>query len=70
MVNNVEKRFHTSDCEIETISPLDENKKHDWINERWVKWKDHDRVFRAWSKFVNGEGKKLRKKEVNNKTKT
>ena len=34
MVNNVEKRFHTSDYEIETISPLDENKKHDWINER------------------------------------
>ena len=34
MVYNVEKRFHTSDCEIEIISPLDENKKHDWINER------------------------------------
>lgn len=31
MVNNVEKRFHTSDCEIETISPLDENKK--WMKD-------------------------------------
>ena len=41
IAEDVETRFDTSNCEL--VQPLPKGKKIIWINESWIRWKNHDK---------------------------
>ena len=44
VVNDVEKRFDTSNYELNRPLPIGKSKKSDWINDRLIRWKNYDRM--------------------------
>ena len=51
IAENVETRFDSSNYESDRPLPKGKNKKSNWINERWVRWKNNDRI--CWIKSKN-----------------
>ena len=56
IAEDVEKRFDMSNYESESNSierplPKGKNKKSNWINERWIRRKNHDKI--CWIKSKN-----------------
>ena len=47
----VETRFGTSDFEINRPLPKGKNKKSNWTKERWIRWRNHERI--CWIKSKN-----------------
>ena len=46
-----ETRFDTSNYELDRPLPKGKNLKSNWINERWFRWKNHDKF--CWIKIKN-----------------
>ena len=62
---DLETRFDTSNYELECNSierPLSKgkNKKINWINERWIRWKNHDKICWTRKVIVNDDGDRWR----------
>ena len=43
IAEDVETRFDTSNFELNRPSPKGKHKKRNWINERWIRGKHHDK---------------------------
>ena len=43
VAEDVEKRFDTYNFEIDRPLPTGKDKKSDWINERWIRWRNHEK---------------------------
>ena len=61
IAEDVETRFGTSNFEID--KPLPVGKKNDWVNERWIRWTNHETFVRLRAKTYshlkdNGEDEK------------
>ena len=44
IANDIEKRFDTSNYEINRPLPIGKKQKSDWINKRLIRRKDYDRI--------------------------
>ena len=49
--NDNETRFDALNYELDRPLPKGKNKKTNWINERLVRWKSHDKL--CWIKIKN-----------------
>ena len=47
IAEDVQTRFDTSNYELDRQFPKGKN----WINERWISWKNHDKI--CWTKSKN-----------------
>ena len=45
-----ETRFNTSNYELDGLLQKNNNNNNDWINERWIRWKNHDKMCSTKSK--------------------
>ena len=43
IAEDLETRFDTSNYELNRPSPKGKHKKSNWMNERWIGWKHHDK---------------------------
>ena len=48
---DVEAKIDTSNYEIDRPLPNKKIKKSNWINERWVRWKNHEKI--CWIESKN-----------------
>ena len=48
---DVEARFDTSNYELDRPLPKEKKLKSNWINKRWIGWKNHDKI--CWIKSKN-----------------
>ena len=48
-VNNC--RFDTSSYKLDRPLPIVKCKKSNWINEKWIRWKNHEQIY--WIKSKN-----------------
>ena len=46
-----ETRFNTSNFELDGLLQKNNNNNNDWINERWIRWKNHDKMCSIKSKY-------------------
>ena len=46
IAKDVETRFDPSNYELDRLLPKGKKQqKSNWINERWIRWKNHDKIF-------------------------
>ena len=45
IVEDVETRFDTSNYELDRPLPKGKKEKSNWINDRWIRWKNHEMIF-------------------------
>ena len=48
IAEDAETRFNTSNYELDGL--LQKEKNNNWINERWIRWKDHEKMCSIRSK--------------------
>ena len=48
---DVEARFDTSNYELDRPLTKEKKLKSNWINKRWIRWKNHDKI--CWIKSKN-----------------
>ena len=51
-IADIETRFHTSNFKLARPLPKGKNKESNWTNERWIRWKNHGRMFSIKSKSI------------------
>ena len=51
IIKDIKKRFDTSSYDLHRPLPKRKKKKCNWINERWIRYKNHDRI--SWIKSKN-----------------
>ena len=42
IAEDVKNSFDTSNCELDRQLPRGKNEKNNWINKRWIWWKNYD----------------------------
>ena len=47
IANDVENWFDTLNYLIKIPLPIEKKLKSSWINERWVSWKNYDRIYKT-----------------------
>ena len=52
IAEDYETRFDTSNYELDRLLPKGKNKKGYWFKERWIRWKNHERICLIKSKNI------------------